>query len=176
MSSQVERLNLDWRRSKVLELNSQGYSQPEIARILQVSLGTVNRDLSILRQQAKDNLQNHIQEKTPQEYQRCLTGLNQVLKTCWYIVNKPNTDDKTKLQATAIINDSYKYVMDLTTNANVVSDALKYVNGKAEKLKLESESESKEPDYGEEEELEEGQEKDTGELEDKEEKTTNDVF
>jgi transcriptional regulator len=56
-------LNLDWRRSKVLELNSQGYGQPEIARILQVSLGTVNRDLSILRQQAKDNLQQHIQEK-----------------------------------------------------------------------------------------------------------------
>ncbi|RPH73578.1 hypothetical protein EHM76_05125 [bacterium] len=47
LSSQVERekLNLDWRRSKVLELNSQGYSQPEIAKILQVSLGTVNRDL-----------------------------------------------------------------------------------------------------------------------------------
>jgi hypothetical protein len=101
---------------------------------LQVSLGTVNRDLSILRKQAKDNLQRHIQEKLPQEYQRCLTGLNQVLKTCWYIANKPNTDDKTKLQATAIINDSYRYVMDLTTNANVVSDALKYVNGKAEKL------------------------------------------
>jgi hypothetical protein len=137
LSSQVERekLNLDWRRSKVLELNSQGYSQPEIAKILQVSLGTVNRDLSIIRQQAKDNLQKHLQEKLPQEYQRCLTGLNQVLKTCWYIVNKPNTDDKTKLQATAIINDSYKYVMDLATNANVVSDALKYVNGKAEKLK-----------------------------------------
>lgn len=137
MSSQVERLklNLDWRRTKVLELNSQGYSQPEIARILQVSLGTVNRDLSILRQQAKDNLEKHIQKKLPQEYQRCLTGLNQVLKICWYIVNKPNTDDKTKLQATAIINDSYKAVMDLTTNASVVSDALKYVNGKAEILK-----------------------------------------
>jgi IS30 family transposase len=134
LSSQVERLNLDWRRSKVLELSSQGYSQPEIARILQVSLGTVNRDLSILRQQAKDNIQNHIQERLPQEYQRCLTGLNQVLKTCWYIVNKPNTDDKTKLQATAIINDSYKYVMDLTTNSNVISDALKDVNGKAERL------------------------------------------
>lgn len=133
----MKRLTLEksWRRSKVLELNSQGYSQPEIARILQISLGTVNRDLSILRQQARDNLQKHIQEKLPQEYQRCLTGLNQVLKTCWSIVNKPNTDDKTKLQATAIINDSYKYVMDLTTNSNVVSDALKYVNGKAEKLK-----------------------------------------
>jgi hypothetical protein len=136
LSSRVERLKIkkiDWRGSKVLELNSQGYSQPEISQILQVSLGTVNRDRSILRKQTKDSLQNHIQEKLPQEYQRYLTGLNQVLKTCWYIVNKPNTDDKTRLQATAIINDSYKYVMDLTTNSNVISDALKYVNGKAEK-------------------------------------------
>jgi|GEM_PF-1653487 hypothetical protein len=39
------------------------------------------------------------------------------------------------------------------------------MNDRAEKLKIESKSESKEPDYGEEEELEEGQEKDTGELE-----------
>jgi hypothetical protein len=109
-----------------------------------------------------------------QEHQRCLAGLNQVLKTCWYI--KPNTDDKTKLQATAIISDCYKYVMDLTTNgATIITNALSYVSGKAEKLKLESEtneskeSESEEPDYGE-EELEERQEKNTGELEDKEER------
>ena len=134
MSTQVERQSLEWRRSKVVELNSQGYSQPETAKILQVSLGTVNRDLSIIRQQSRKNLQIHIQEKLPDEYQRCLTGLNQVLKTCWYIVNKSGTDDKTKLQATAIINDSYKHIMDLTTNGVVVTDAIKYVTQKAEKL------------------------------------------
>jgi hypothetical protein len=43
-------------------------------------------------------------------------------------------DPKTKLQARAIANDCYKYIMDLTTNGAIVSDALKYVNGKAEKL------------------------------------------
>jgi hypothetical protein len=66
----------------------------------------------------------------PEEYQRCLTGLNQVLKTCWYIVNKPNTDDKTKLQATAIIIDSYKFIMYLTTNGVVITAAIKYVTQK----------------------------------------------
>ena len=58
------------------------------------------------------------------------------------------------------------------------------MNDRAEKLKIESKSESKEPDYGEEEELEEGQEKDTGELEEEKtadedidiEKTHNDIF
>ena len=128
MSTQVERQSLEWRRSKVIELNSQGYSQPETAKILQVSLGTVNRDLSIIRQQSRKNLEMHIQKTLPDEYHRCLTGLNQVLKTCWYIVNKPGTDDKTRLQATAIINDSYKYVMDLVTNGSVITDAIKHVS------------------------------------------------
>ena len=127
-------LELESRRSKVLELNSQGYSQPETAKILQVSLGTVNRDLSIIRQQARKSMHEHIQKRLPEEYQRCLTGLNEVLKTCWYVVNKPGTDDRTKLQGTAIINDSYKYVMDLTTNGAIVTDAIKYVTQKQEQI------------------------------------------
>jgi transposase len=49
-SSQIQ---IEWRKSKVAELNSQGHSQPEISSILHVSIGTVNRDLSTLRQQAR---------------------------------------------------------------------------------------------------------------------------
>jgi DNA-binding NarL/FixJ family response regulator len=41
---------INWRRNRVQELSSQGHSQREIAQILQVSSGTVNRDLSYLRQ------------------------------------------------------------------------------------------------------------------------------
>jgi DNA-binding CsgD family transcriptional regulator len=44
LSSQVER-RLGGRRNKLLELSSQGNSQPEIAAILQVGLGTVNTRL-----------------------------------------------------------------------------------------------------------------------------------
>ena len=40
--------SLEWCRSKVLELSSQGHNQPEIARILQISPPTVNRDISYL--------------------------------------------------------------------------------------------------------------------------------
>ncbi|MFL6420472.1 MAG: LuxR C-terminal-related transcriptional regulator [Nitrososphaeraceae archaeon] len=48
--------SLEWRRSKVMELASQGYSQSEISRILQISQPTINRDLSYLRQQSKNNI------------------------------------------------------------------------------------------------------------------------
>ena len=88
LSSKNERQRIiEWRRSKVLELSSQGNSQPEISRTLQISLGTVNKDLSYLRQQAQENLQRYIQQKLPEDYQRCLNGLNQVLKLSWQIAN-----------------------------------------------------------------------------------------
>jgi hypothetical protein len=35
------------------------------------------------------------------------------------------TDPKIKLQARATANDCYKYIVDLCTNAGIVSDALK---------------------------------------------------
>jgi transposase len=37
---------IDWRRGKVQQLNSQGYSQREIAQILQISNGTVKRPIN----------------------------------------------------------------------------------------------------------------------------------
>jgi DeoR/GlpR family transcriptional regulator of sugar metabolism len=45
--------SVEWRRSKVQELASQGYNQSEISRILQISQPTINRDITYLRQQAK---------------------------------------------------------------------------------------------------------------------------
>jgi DNA-binding NarL/FixJ family response regulator len=60
---------VDWRRNKVLELSSQGYSQRDIASTLQVGLGTVNKDILFLRQMSQENLQHHIHERVPEEYQ-----------------------------------------------------------------------------------------------------------
>jgi Trp operon repressor len=48
-----------WRRDKVQELCSKGYSQRETSQILQVGLATVNRDISYLRNQAKTNQKIH---------------------------------------------------------------------------------------------------------------------
>jgi Trp operon repressor len=56
LTSEMERL--EWRRDKVQELSSKGHSQREIAKILHVGLGSVNRDLTFIRQQAKNNIEN----------------------------------------------------------------------------------------------------------------------
>jgi predicted transcriptional regulator len=180
----MKQQQLDWRRAQVPELSSMGYSQGEIARTLQVDLAAVNRDIHFLRQQAQENLQRHIHETVPEEYQNCITGMKRNLKQTLEIA-ETTTDPKTKLQARAVANDCYKYIMDLATNGVVVTNALEYIQGKTDHLnesekklsregKGEASKESEEPDYGEEEELEEGQEKNTGELE--EEKTNNSIF
>ena len=172
---------IQWRRTKVLELSSQGNTQSDIAKTLHVGEATVSRDISSLRQQAQLNLKTHINDKLPEEYQNCMTGINQVLKICWEIVNKSRNvnndndgsqtitiiDNKTVLQALALINDCNKYKMDLTTNGVVITDAIKFVQTNKEKLAMSTKGdnngkESKEPDYDEDkDQIEEKQEEET---------------
>jgi hypothetical protein len=135
MSSQMQQQHeREWRRSKVLELSSQGHSEREIATTLQMHPTTIHRDLASLRKQAQENLRTHIQEKLPEQYQKCINGLNQVLKIGWNIVNSDSSSPANRLQGLALINDSYKYLMDLTTNGVVITDAIKYVQGQMDHL------------------------------------------
>jgi hypothetical protein len=156
---------IQWHRTKVLELSSQGNTQSDISKTLHAGEATISRDISYLRQQAKLNLKTHINDKLPEEYQNCMVGINRVLKICWQIVNESKnvnndngqivtmTDNKTVLQALALINDCNKYKMGLTTNGVVITDAIKFVQTNKEKLVSKKEDghgkESKEPDYDE---------------------------
>ena len=69
---------VQWRRDKVQGLCSKGYSQREISQVLQVGLATVNRDISYLRDQAKSNIKRYIDERLPEDYEKCLVGLNAI--------------------------------------------------------------------------------------------------
>lgn len=71
----------------MLELSSKGHSGTDIAKILQVDKSLVSRDIIFLRQKAQENLKSHIQDRLPEEYQRCLTGINQILKFSWRIIS-----------------------------------------------------------------------------------------
>ena len=164
---------MDWRRNKVLELSSQGYSQRDIASTLQVGLGTVNKDILFLQQKSRENLQYHINERVPEEYQNCMTGMKINLRQTLEIAGT-TSDPRTKLHARAIANDCYRYIMNLTTNGVVITDAINLVQTNKEKLTTMSTKEedngkeSKEPDYdNDKEQLEEEQEEET---------TTNQVF
>jgi DNA-directed RNA polymerase specialized sigma24 family protein len=68
----------------VQELLVKGYNQYEIASMLQISRPTITKDIQYIRQQAQENLKSHIQDRLPEEYQHCLTGINHVKNQLGY--------------------------------------------------------------------------------------------
>jgi hypothetical protein len=132
MSTQKQ---VQWRRAKVLEMSSHGYSQIEIATQLQVDETIISKDVTHLRQQAQENLQKHIHEVLPEEYQKCMVGMKRNLKHVLEIGDAAS-DPKIKLESRRIANDYYRYIMDLCTNAGIVSDAIKYVIQKQEQINI----------------------------------------
>jgi hypothetical protein len=113
---------VEWRRDKAQELCSKGYNQREISQVLQVGLATVNRDIAHLRNQAKANIKKYIDERLPEEYEKCLVGLTAITKEAWNTAH--NTEDKReKIQALSLAKDCYSMKLDLLTNATVVDDA-----------------------------------------------------
>jgi hypothetical protein len=168
--------NLEWRRNKVQELASQGYNQSEISRILQISQPTINRDITYLRQQAKSNIKRYIDERLPEEYEKCLVGLNMIKKEAWTLAQNTK-DNKEKIQALSLVKECHSMELDLFTNATVVDDAIRFVSQKSKESveskdsSNEHEKESNEPDYdGDKDQLEEEQKEETGEI------TINQVF
>jgi DeoR/GlpR family transcriptional regulator of sugar metabolism len=170
------KMQVEWRRRQVFELSSKGQSQIEIARTLQISESTISRDLDYLREQSKTNIKRYINERLPEEYEKCLIGLNAITKEAWNTAQ--NTEDKReKIQALSLAKECYSMKLDLLTNATVVDDAIRFVSQKSNEKSKSSDSrrsgddieESNEPDYDEDKnQLEENQEEET--------KTINQVF
>jgi hypothetical protein len=142
LNTKVERSQIEWRR---------------------------NIDLSILRQQAKENIKRYIDERLPEEYEKCLVGLNAITKEAWNTAQQTE-DRREKIQALSLAKECYSMKLDLLTNATVVDDAIRFVSQKLkEKIKSSvgnsnenAKEESKEPDYYKsEDQLEEEQEGET---------------
>jgi hypothetical protein len=100
----------------------------------------------------------HIHETVPREYQKGIYTISRVLKKAWEIANS-TSDEKVRLHALVLIDQCNIHRMDMATGGNIITDALKYVTAKTEKLKNSVSTAA----------LEE-------EEEEEEEKTTNDVF
>jgi hypothetical protein len=166
MSTKMQQQIIEWHRAKVMELLSKGETnQSEIARILQVDKSIICRDIAYLRQQAKTNIKRYIDERLPEEYEKCMVGLTAITKESWNTAQ--NTEDKReKIQALSLAKECYSMKLDLLTNATVVDDAIRFVSSNKSKEKLISSSgnsyeERNEPDYDEDKEQ---QEEATGEI------------
>ncbi|MFL6400911.1 MAG: hypothetical protein ACJ72J_15205 [Nitrososphaeraceae archaeon] len=118
-------------------------------------------------QQSKTNIRKYIDYLLPEEYEKCLVGLNAITKEAWNTAQ--STEDKReKIQALSLAKECYSMKLDLLTNATVVDDAIRFVSQKSKEnhktissSRDEDDKESKEPDYDDDEDQ---SEEETGEM------------
>ena len=83
---------IQWRRDKVREYSIKGYTQRDIAEELQVSLKLVNKDLLLMREQSKNNIQHYIDKQLPTEYEGAIDTLNMITKEMWELKTSNNRE------------------------------------------------------------------------------------
>jgi hypothetical protein len=137
----------------------------------------ISRDVYFLRQQAKTNIKRYIDERLPEEYEKCLVGITAITKEAWN-TSQQTEDGRAKIQALSLAKECYSMKLELLTNATVVDDAIRFVSQKSDKEKIKSamedDKESNEPyDDEDRDQLEEEQEEERGEIISA---TTNNVF
>ena len=93
--SNVKEKQIQWRRNKVYDYLVKGVNQTEIAELLQVSNATITKDIAHLRKDARENIQNHLHDRIPMEYNQYLLGIDEILKYAWVIATK--SDEKIRL-------------------------------------------------------------------------------
>ncbi|MFL6410813.1 MAG: hypothetical protein ACJ71K_06175, partial [Nitrososphaeraceae archaeon] len=93
-----------------------------------------------LRQQAKENIKRYIDERLPEEYEKCLIGLTTITKEAWDTA-QTTEDNREKIQALSLAKECYSMKLDLLANATVVDDAIRFVSQQSkENLKSSSTS------------------------------------
>jgi IS30 family transposase len=118
--------NIELRRGRVLELAARGMSQIQIAKELNVSNSTISLDLQYTKCKAQEHLQTHIQDTVVLQWEKTMSGLQQVLQKVWDIAEH-STKTSEKLEAYGLINTCYKYINDMSTDSTIISKALKFV-------------------------------------------------
>ncbi|MFL6435291.1 MAG: hypothetical protein ACJ71O_16345 [Nitrososphaeraceae archaeon] len=120
---------LQWRRSKVIEMRSRGLNQIEIAQQLQVSEASISLDMQYLRSQAKESIKEYVTEHLPEQYQVCLSALDTILRHAFDIL-ETSDDNREKLQAMELFKDTHLVKLELLSNATTIDSALNYIRNK----------------------------------------------
>jgi transposase len=127
MSTKSDRL--EWRRSKVIEMRARGLSHGEIAHELQVSRTSITSDIHYLRKRAKESIKEYVTEHLPEQYQVCLTALDEIIKRAFNIL-ETSDDNREKLQAMELFKDTHLVKLELLSNATTIDSALNYIRSK----------------------------------------------
>ena len=125
-SMEIKQNQVLWRKDQVLRLAADGYTEREIAAHLKISDTTIHRDLTLLKQQAKEHIHKYITDQVPFEYKKTLAGLEGIIKNMSNIITN-STDNKEIMQASGIKMQALNMKMEMVAGANLVEEAIDLV-------------------------------------------------
>jgi hypothetical protein len=137
----IKRTQIEWRRSKVQELLVKGNNHYEIAGVLQVSRPTITRDIEYLRQQAKENMKNHIAD-LPFNIKQATDGLNKLISMLYDVQDLDvmksqgrKASDHVRVLAIGLIKDCIREKIEILTSQGAVNHALDFVEKTKRQIK-----------------------------------------
>jgi predicted transcriptional regulator len=99
-----------------LTLHSKGFSQSEMAKKLNVNQSTVSRYLDEIRRKARKTLDLYMKEEIPNELQIYISGLNEITKNLWEIVEdkqNPKITTRDRIYVLSLLMQSYSKRMEM---------------------------------------------------------------
>ena len=96
---------MEWRRNKVKELITRGYTQFEISR-KHMNQPTISRDIHFLETELSKSRKNYGQ-RLFSTFESTITGYDEIIKMLWSILDSKKTDNKERIKAIALITQYY---------------------------------------------------------------------
>jgi hypothetical protein len=87
-----------------------------------------------LREQAKGTIKEYVTKHLPEQYQVCLTALDEIIKLAFDIL-ETSADNREKLQAMALFKYTHLVKLELLSNATTIDSALNYIKNNQEQQK-----------------------------------------
>jgi hypothetical protein len=143
-SSKVQQ-QIDWRRNKLSEYLVKGLSLPEISRVMNIPYDTLYKDQGFLRDQARENMKNHIAD-LPFNIKQATDGLNKLISMLYDIQDLEvmkaqgrdrKTSDHVRVMAIGLIKDCIKEKIEILTSQGAINHALDFIEKAKHQIKEE---------------------------------------
>jgi predicted transcriptional regulator len=112
LSSTKYQNQIAWRRNKIKELITRGYTQFEISRELHISQPTISRDIQYLEKGFAKSPKNY-SKRLYSTFESTMMGYDELIKKLWTIIDSKRTDDKERIKAITLLAQYYRQRLEL---------------------------------------------------------------
>jgi predicted transcriptional regulator len=113
-----------WRQERIMRYLSMGYSQTSISEMLGISQAAVSQNVAALTKAAEANINKHIEETLPFEYEKA-RSLYEEIKNRAVLISDNTEHDRDRISALALAKDCEEALMELQKDGGRIKKAIK---------------------------------------------------